>query len=83
LRDSSVDLILCDINMPVMDGLEFVRQLQAVEAAKGVPVVMITTEGSESHVVQALSCGARGYIRKPFTSEQVKEHVIPVLDQKQ
>jgi two-component system chemotaxis response regulator CheY len=83
LRDSSVDLILCDINMPVMDGLEFVRQLQGVDAAKGVPVVMITTEGSESHVVQALSCGARGYIRKPFTSEQVKEHVIPVLDQKQ
>jgi two-component system chemotaxis response regulator CheY len=80
LKDSPVDLILCDINMPVMDGLEFVRQLQGVENAKGVPVVMITTEGSESHVVQALSCGARGYIRKPFTAEQVKEHVIPVLD---
>jgi two-component system, chemotaxis family, chemotaxis protein CheY len=40
---------------------------------------MITTEGSESHVVQALSCGARGYIRKPFTADQVKEHVLPVL----
>ncbi|HEY1271085.1 MAG TPA: response regulator [Terriglobales bacterium] len=80
LQDSSVDLILCDINMPVMDGLEFVRQLQAVEKAKGVPVVMITTEGSESHVVQALSCGARGYIRKPFTPDQVKEHVMPVLE---
>jgi two-component system chemotaxis response regulator CheY len=40
---------------------------------------MITTEGSESHVTQAISCGARGYIRKPFTAEQVKEHVIPVL----
>jgi two-component system, chemotaxis family, chemotaxis protein CheY len=83
LKDSPVDLILCDINMPVMDGLEFVRQLQGVENAKGVPVVMITTEGSESHVVQALSCGARGYIRKPFTAEQVKEHVIPVLDNRQ
>jgi CheY-like chemotaxis protein len=47
-----VDLILCDINMPVMDGLEFVRQLQLVEGAKSIPVVMITTEGSESHVVQ-------------------------------
>jgi len=79
LNGESVDLILCDINMPVMDGLEFVRQLQSVESAKGVPVVMITTEGSESHVVQALSCGARGYIRKPFTADQVKEHVIPVL----
>ena len=75
-----VDLILCDINMPVMDGLEFVRNLQSVEGGKGVPVVMITTEGSESHVVQALSFGARGYIRKPFSADQVKEHVIPVLE---
>jgi two-component system chemotaxis response regulator CheY len=79
LQESKVDLILCDINMPVMDGLEFIKQLPGVANAKDVPVVMITTEGSESHVVQALSCGARGYIRKPFTEEQVKEHVIPVL----
>ncbi len=79
VTENKVDLILCDINMPVMDGLEFVKQLSGVENAKNVPVVMITTEGSESHVVQALSCGARGYIRKPFTPEQVKEHVIPVL----
>ena len=82
LQDSGVDLILCDINMPVMDGLEFLRQLQTLEHAKGVPVVMITTEGSESHVVQALSAGARGYIRKPFTPEQVKEHVVPLLENK-
>jgi len=79
LTKSPVDLILCDINMPVMDGLEFIKQLSTVERATGVPVVMITTEGSESHVVQALSCGARGYIRKPFTPDQVKEHVIPIL----
>ncbi len=79
LADNQVDLILCDINMPVMDGLEFVKQLPGVPNAKGVPVVMITTEGSEAHVVQALSSGARGYIRKPFTPDQVKEHVIPLL----
>jgi len=82
LNDSGVDLILCDINMPVMDGIEFLRQLQSVSNAKGVPVVMITTEGSESHVVQALSIGARGYIRKPFTPEQVREHVVPLLGDK-
>jgi two-component system, chemotaxis family, chemotaxis protein CheY len=76
LKESMVDLILCYINMPVMDGLEFIKQLPAAENAKGVPVVM-TTEGSEAHVVQALSAGARGYIRKPFTPEQVKEHVTP------
>ncbi len=79
LKANRVDLILCDINMPVMDGLEFVKQLSGVENAKDVPVVMITTEGSESHVVQALACGARGYIRKPFTPDQVREQVIPVL----
>jgi len=79
LQENPVDLILCDINMPVMDGLEFVKQLAGVANAKNVPVVMITTEGGEAHVVQALSCGARGYIRKPFTPEQVKEHVVPVL----
>ena len=79
LKEIQVDLILCDINMPVMDGLEFVKQLPGVANGKDVPVVMITTEGSESHVVQALSCGARGYIRKPFTPEQVREQVTPVL----
>jgi two-component system chemotaxis response regulator CheY len=79
LQDKSVDLILCDINMPIMDGLEFIKQLPGVANAKDVPIVMITTEGSESHVLEALSHGARGYIRKPFTPEQVKEHVVPVL----
>lgn len=82
LKQTAVDLILCDINMPVMDGLEFVKELQKVEHAKGVPVVMITTEGGESHVTQALSAGAKGYIRKPFTPEQVKEHVLPLVAQK-
>jgi two-component system chemotaxis response regulator CheY len=79
LNDAKVDIILCDINMPVMDGLEFVKQLSGVANAQGVPVVMITTEGSEGHVVQALSAGAKGYLRKPFTADQVKEHILPVL----
>ena len=79
MQTTRVDLILSDINMPTMDGLEFVRQLQAVENAKGVPIVMITTEGGEAHVVQALSCGAKGYIRKPFSSDQIKERILPLL----
>ena len=82
LQTEKVDLILCDINMPVTDGLEFIKQLSALENGKGVPVVMITTEGSEAHVVQALSAGARGYIRKPFTPDQIKEHVLAVLTEK-
>ncbi|HYE23579.1 MAG TPA: response regulator [Clostridia bacterium] len=79
LGANKVDLILSDINMPVMNGLDFVKNLAAVENARGVPVIMITTEGSEAHVMEALSCGAKGYIRKPFTPEQVKTHVLPLL----
>ncbi len=79
LRAKNVDLILSDINMPSMDGLEFLRQIRAQNLAVGVPVVMITTESSEEHVRQAIQAGARGYIRKPFTADQVKERVLPLV----
>src|SRR6202034_3799999 len=79
LRAKQVDMILSDINMPAMDGLEFLRQIQSQNLASGIPVLMITTESSEEHVKQAIQCGARGYIRKPFTAEQVKERVLPLL----
>ncbi len=80
VRANTFDMIFSDINMPKMDGLEFVRQLQGVESAQGVPVVMITTEGSQSRVMEALSLGAQGYIRKPFTPDQVKERIIPLFE---
>jgi two-component system chemotaxis response regulator CheY len=80
LRARQVDLIVSDINMPLMDGLEFLRQIQAQGLAPGVPVVMITTESSEEQVKQAIQSGARGYIRKPFTAEQVKQRVLPLLN---
>jgi two-component system chemotaxis response regulator CheY len=79
LKARKVDLILSDINMPSMDGLEFVRQLRNRQLAIGVPVVMITTESSEEHVKQAIEAGASGYIRKPFTADQVKQRVVPLL----
>jgi two-component system, chemotaxis family, chemotaxis protein CheY len=80
LKVQPVDLILSDINMPSMDGLEFLRQIVARKLAPGVPVVMITTESSEEHVKEAIQAGARGYIRKPFTAEQVKQRVLPLLN---
>lgn len=79
LKLRTVDLILSDINMPSMDGLEFVRQIGVRNLAPGVPVVMITTESSEEHVKEAIQAGARGYIRKPFTADQVKQRVLPLL----
>ena len=81
LRREPVQLILSDINMPLMDGLEFLRTLRAQKLAEGVPVVMITTESSEEHVRQAILAGAQGYLRKPFTADQVKERVLPLIEQ--
>ncbi len=82
LRDNVVDLILCDINMPIMDGLEFVKQLSSVENAKGVPVVMITSGGSEAEVLRAIAYGARGYLRKPFAADQVRSQISSILTAK-
>jgi two-component system chemotaxis response regulator CheY len=79
LEREKVDLILSDINMPCMDGLEFVRRIHAQNLAADVPVVMVTTESSEEHVKQAIEAGARGYIRKPFAADQVRERVLPLV----
>jgi two-component system chemotaxis response regulator CheY len=79
LRDSKVDLVMCDINMPIMSGLEFLSKVKEENLAPGVPIVMVTTEGSEPQVKQALLSGARGYIRKPFTLDHIKNNVRPLL----
>ena len=74
-----LDLILSDINMPSMDGLQFLEQCRLERLSPGVPVVMITTEGSEPLVLRAIAAGARGYICKPFTPEQIRSRVLPLL----
>jgi two-component system chemotaxis response regulator CheY len=83
LRDNQgsggLALILSDINMPVMDGLQFLEARKQENLAQGVPVVMITTEGNEAFVLRAIAAGAQGYICKPFTAEQVKARVLPLL----
>ncbi len=80
VQQNDIDLILYDMNMPAMDGLEFLRIFRTLERAQDVPVVMITTEGSEDRVKDALSSGARGYIRKPCTAAQLREQVGPILE---
>jgi len=78
-KEKAPDLILCDINMPTMDGLEFLRTLKT-SGAPQVPVVMITTEGSEARMAEAEASGARGYVRKPFTVEQIKAQILPLVE---
>jgi two-component system, chemotaxis family, chemotaxis protein CheY len=79
LRANTVQLIMCDINMPNMSGIELLLKIKEEKLAAGVPIVMVTTEGSEPQVRQAILAGARGYIRKPFTVEHIENNVKPLL----
>ena len=79
LKIDKVGLILSDINMPNMDGIEFLSRLKADDEFKSVPIVMVTTEGSQAKVMQALQLGAVGYVRKPFTAEQIKEKLAGII----
>ena len=69
---NEIDLILCDWNMPNMSGLEFVKALSSLGLPKNIPVVMVTTEGSDAKVAEAKASGAAGYLTKPFTPDQLR-----------
>jgi len=79
VESHDVSLILSDINMPNVDGLELLTQLRASAKWKDLSVIMITTEGSQAKVMEAVQLGAKGYVRKPFTAEQIKEKVLLCL----
>ena len=80
LRGQKVDLVLTDINMPKMDGLQLLAALKAAPEWKAMPVVLITTEGGELKVGEAVRLGAAAYVRKPFTAEQIKEKLAGLLE---
>lgn len=76
-----VDVILTDINMPGMDGEQFVRRLEQDELLRSIPVIVVSTDGTEHRVHQMLTLGARGYVKKPFLPETLRaelEHVLGV-----
>jgi two-component system chemotaxis response regulator CheY len=79
LKTQQVGLVLSDVNMPNMDGLQLLAEIRSTESLKTVPVLMITTEGSQNKVMEALNLGASGYVRKPFTAEQIKEKLVGVV----
>jgi two-component system chemotaxis response regulator CheY len=80
LKANKVDLILSDINMPKMDGLQLLATLKSHVTWRQIPVVMITTEGGEAKVGEAVRLGASGYVRKPFTADQIKEKLSGILE---
>ncbi len=80
LNAHRVQLVLTDINMPKMDGLQLLAAMKASDRWRDVPVVMITTEGGEMKVGEAVKLGAAGYVRKPFTADQIKEKLAGILE---
>lgn len=79
LKQRSFGLVLSDINMPNMDGIQLLGQMRANAQWSNIPVVMITTEGSQAKVLEAVDLGARGYVRKPFTADQIKEKLVGLI----
>jgi two-component system chemotaxis response regulator CheY len=73
LKKQKIGLVLSDINMPRMDGLEFLTKVKEEPAWKDLPVIMVSTEGSQNKVLEAVERGAIGYVKKPFTADQIKE----------
>ena len=79
MQDHWVDLVLTDINMPEMDGIELIRHMSDDGLMDSVPVIVVSTEGSEERIQELKERGISGYIRKPFTPEAIKDAVQTAL----
>ncbi len=73
LENDWIDIVLSDINMPNMDGMSFLSEMKKNELFRSIPVVIITTEGSEAKIQESISLGASGYIKKPFSPVDIKK----------
>lgn len=80
LEANPVDLVLTDINMPNMNGLELIARIKENQALASVPVVVVSTEGSEKKMAEAMTLGAVGYVKKPFVPEEIKQTLNAILE---
>jgi two-component system chemotaxis response regulator CheY len=74
-ENGSTNLILVDWNMPVMNGIDFIRAVRADSAYDDVSVMMVTTESGMEQLVEALEAGANEYVMKPFTKDVLQEKI--------
>ncbi len=79
LENNDVDLIITDWNMPVMDGLTFVKKIRSNKKYDDVPIIMVTTEAAKEDIITALKAGVNNYIVKPFTPQVLKEKIEAVM----
>lgn len=82
LEEHWLDVVFTDINMPVMDGLQLVAEMQTHSEWERLPVVVVSTEGSKNRMEELEKSGISGYIRKPFTPEQVADMITKVMGEK-
>jgi two-component system, chemotaxis family, chemotaxis protein CheY len=75
-----VDVILTDINMPVMNGQELVQNLAASESLRSIPIIVVSTDRTDDRVHQMMSLGAKGYVKKPFQPEELRSELERVLE---
>ena len=80
LREQPVDVVLTDIHMPVMNGLDFVREAMADPALQRIPIVVISTDGARSSMRAMVALGAMGYIEKPFSPERLSLELQRVIE---
>jgi two-component system, chemotaxis family, chemotaxis protein CheY len=79
LSSEKIDIILADINMPIMDGLKLVSLVRGNPAYKDIPIIMITTEGAEEDKKRALAIGANAYLTKPIQTQELMKLVSSYL----
>jgi two-component system chemotaxis response regulator CheY len=73
LDEANIDLVLADLNMPEMGGIEMIYHMRGNEATKDIPVVVISTESSTTRIEGLLVDGTKDYLHKPFTPEEFRE----------
>jgi two-component system chemotaxis response regulator CheY len=78
-ENQPLSLILCDLHMPRMDGLDFLLQMQQRNLAPGVPLLIITADPGDPRLLHALAAGAQGFLTKPFTLRQIQARVVSLL----
>jgi two-component system chemotaxis response regulator CheY len=79
LKAQKFDFVVCDINMPNMNGFDFLKAVRADESLKHIPVLMVTAEARKEDIVLAAQTGASGYIVKPFTKATLEEKVQKIV----
>lgn len=79
LRSGDFDFVVCDWNMPNLDGLSLLKAIRAEDALKHLPVLMVTAEAKKENIITAAQAGASGYVVKPFTAATLDEKLKKIF----